>query len=115
MIGISFEHCSEFLFTVGFDTCILNFSSFYKRAVPKTSFKGCTLQETDFTEADLNSSDFSHADLIGAKFENSNLEKADLRLAVNYAINPALNRIKKAKFSVDGLAGLLHQYDILID
>ena len=52
---------------------------------------------------------------MGAKFENSILEKADLRTSRNYLIDPELNKIKKAKFSIHGIAGLLAKYDIEIE
>jgi hypothetical protein len=50
-----------------------------------------------------------------ATFDRSLLEKADFRTAYQYTINPEHNRIKKAKFSATGLAGLLAHYDIEID
>jgi hypothetical protein len=43
------------------------------------------------------------------------LEKADFRTSYNYSINPEVNRIKKAKFSTAGIAGLLCKYDIEIE
>jgi len=43
------------------------------------------------------------------------LEKADFREATNYFIDPEKNRIKKAKFSLNGLPGLLIPYDIIIE
>jgi hypothetical protein len=53
--------------------------------------------------------------LQGSTFDNTILEKADLRTAFNFSINPVNNRIRKAKFSIAGLAGLLDQFDIEID
>jgi hypothetical protein len=47
-------------------------------------------------------------------FENTLLEKADLRTAFNYSIDPEMNRVKKAKFSIAGVTGLLDKYDIEI-
>ncbi|MCW8795447.1 MAG: hypothetical protein OQK67_00080 [Chlorobium sp.] len=35
--------------------------------------------------------------------------------AYNYSINPETNRIRKARFSLSGLAGLLDVYDIEIE
>ena len=52
---------------------------------------------------------------MGAAFENTILEKADFRTSFNYSIDPGKNRIKKAKFSLAGIAGLLEKYDIEID
>ncbi|MBN1650376.1 MAG: pentapeptide repeat-containing protein [Bacteroidales bacterium] len=75
----------------------------------------CNLQEVDFTEADLSASHFDNCDLSGAHFENSKLQKADFRSAFNYRIDPELNRIKKAKFSLTEIGGLLYKYDIEIE
>jgi hypothetical protein len=47
--------------------------------------------------------------------ERTNLEKTDFRTAVNFSINPTLNRIKNAKFSHDRLAGLLDSFSIVIE
>lgn len=115
ILGVNFENCSEFLFKVDFNKCILNFSSFYKRNLKKTAFQGCILQETDFTQADLTGALFDQCDLLNTKFEQTNLEKADLRSAVNYSIDPEINRVKKAKFSLQGITGLLDKYDIEIE
>jgi uncharacterized protein YjbI with pentapeptide repeats len=69
----------------------------------------------DWTECDLSSSVFERCDLRDAKFENSNLEKVDFRTAFNFSIDPDNNRIKKARFSLDGVPGLLGKYNIEID
>jgi len=114
LLGLHFEDCSDFLFAVNFDKCILNLSSFFKQKLKKTFFKDCSLPEVDFTEADLSNAVFENCDLSGAKFEKTNLEKADLRTSFNYSIDPEINKIKKAKFSADGLVGLLDKYDIEI-
>jgi uncharacterized protein YjbI with pentapeptide repeats len=66
-------------------------------------------------EADLNSTVFDNCDLLGAVFQNTILEKADFRTAYNYSIDPDINRVKKAKFSASGIAGLLDKYDIEIE
>jgi uncharacterized protein YjbI with pentapeptide repeats len=114
MLGLNYEQCSEYLFTVRFDNCVLNFSSFYKRVLKKTRFMDCTMQEVDFTDCDCSGSEFGNCDLKDAKFENTNLEKSDLSTAYNYTIDPTMNKIKKAKFSLAGLPGLLAGYDITI-
>jgi fluoroquinolone resistance protein len=123
MLGLNFGECNEFGFAVSFDTCILNRSSFVSMASPlkkrvklkQTVFKNSQLYEVDFTECDLSSAVFDGCDLTGAIFKDTILEKADLRTAINYSIDPELNRIKKAKFSRSGIAGLLDKYDIEID
>ncbi|MGL6268002.1 MAG: pentapeptide repeat-containing protein [Chitinophagaceae bacterium] len=114
MLGLHFEDCSDFLFSVNFDKCILNLSSFFQQKLKNTFFKDCFLQEVDFTEAVLTLTIFENCDLSGAKFERTNLEKTDLRSSYNYSIDPEANKIKKAKFSKEGITGLLDKYDIEI-
>ena len=73
------------------------------------------MQETDFTSADVTAASFNDSILAGAMFDNTTLEKADLRRAIGFSIDPENNRINRAKFSVDGLLGLLHKYNIEVE
>ncbi|MEI9959311.1 MAG: pentapeptide repeat-containing protein [Ferruginibacter sp.] len=73
------------------------------------------MQEVDFTGCDLTEANFDNCDLTNAHFENTILEKADFRTAINFIIDPEINKIKKAKFPLSGIAGLLNKYDIAID
>jgi len=114
-LGLHFANCNPFLFSVNFDGCLLDLSSFYKRSLKKTLFKNCSLHEVDFTAADLSNSRFDNSNLAGAVFESTNLEKSDFRTAYNYTIDPESNRIKKAKFSITGISGLLNKYNIEIE
>ena len=115
LLGLHFQDCNEIGFEINFDNCILNLSSFYKRKLKKTTFKNSSLLEVDFTEADLTESVFDNCDFANATFDNTILEKADLRTSYNYSIDPAANKIKKAKFSIEGIRGLLDRYDIVIE
>jgi uncharacterized protein YjbI with pentapeptide repeats len=115
MLGTRFYQANEFGLAFRFDGCILDHSSFYQMNIKNTVFRNCRIVEADFTQAELTGATFEDCDLSGTLFENTVLEKADLRSAIHYAINPQTNKIKKAKFSAHGLAGLLHQYDIEID
>lgn len=72
------------------------------------------MHEVDFVESDLSNAVFDNCDLRGAIFDKSILEKADFRTAYNYSINPENNRLKKARFSISGVAGLLDKYGIEI-
>ena len=45
----------------------------------------------------------------------ANLEKADFRTAAHYSINPENNKIKKAKFAMPWVLGLLDKYNIEIE
>ncbi|MGZ3920588.1 MAG: pentapeptide repeat-containing protein [Bacteroidia bacterium] len=115
LLGLHFHNCNEFLFSVAFENCILNLSSFFKLKLKKTKFINCSLHEVDFTQADLSESLFDNCDFSNAIFDDTRLEKADLRTSYNYSLDPELNYIKKAKFSTHGISGLLHKYDIVIE
>jgi len=114
MLGLHFNTCNDFLFSATFKKCTLNFSSFYKLKLKGILFKDCILHEADFAECDLTGAFFDNCDLKGAIFDRTILEKADLSSAYNYIIDPEKNKIKKAKFSANGLAGLLGKYDIKV-
>ncbi|MCW3103152.1 MAG: pentapeptide repeat-containing protein [Bacteroidetes bacterium] len=115
LLGLHFETCNEFLFSAYFENCILNLSSFYRMKIKKTKFSRCSMHEVDLSGADLSGAIFDNCDLAKAKFENTILERADLRTSWNYSIDPEINKIKKAKFSKQGIAGLLDKYDIEIE
>jgi uncharacterized protein YjbI with pentapeptide repeats len=112
MLGLLFYNCNTFALAATFTGCNLKHASFFDLKMKKTVFKKTQLNEVDFTGCDLSNAVFDDCDLTDAKFENTVLEKADFRMAYNFNINPVNNRIKKAKFSNDGLAGLLNQFDI---
>lgn len=112
LLGVRFDGCNEFLFSVSFTSCILNLSSFYKLKLQKTKFSECSLHEVDFSDCNLSESVFDHCDLTHAVFRNTILENADLRTSYNYSIDPDGNKIRKAKFSLSGITGLLEKYGI---
>ncbi|WP_317166722.1 pentapeptide repeat-containing protein [Chryseobacterium defluvii] len=115
MFGLQFSDCNEFGLSFKFEGCSLNNSTFYKTAIKKTVFKNSKLHEVDFEECDASGSVFANCDLAGAIFENTNLGKADFRTSFNYSIDPGSNLLKKAKFSLSGVYGLLYKLDIEIE
>jgi fluoroquinolone resistance protein len=50
-----------------------------------------------------------------AVFDNSVIERVDFHTSYNYSINPEINRIKKAKLSLNRISGLLEKYDLIIE
>lgn len=112
MLGFNFSVGDAFLMTLQFTDCQLNLASFFRLKLKNTKFNKCNLREADFSEADFTNSSFTGCDLAHAIFDNTTLEKADFRSALNYALDPERNRIKKAKFSVPEVTGLLNKYGI---
>lgn len=115
LLGLDFSDCSKFLLAMAFENCVLNFSSFVDLKTKNMIFKNCTMREVDFSGAVLNGAVFDNCDLMKSVFRSTNLEKADLRTAYNFSIDPEFNRLGKAKFSINGLRGLLDKYDIVVE
>jgi fluoroquinolone resistance protein len=115
ILGMHFENCSQFGLSFSFEHCQLDHSSFYKTKIKKTVFKESSLRECDFSECDLTDARFDKCDFTDATFDNTILEKADFRTSLNYSIDPERNKIKKAKFALSGVRGLLDKYDIDIE
>lgn len=115
LLGVDFSQCTDFLFSVDFKNCILNYVVFYQKNLSKTSFTGCSILQADFTACNLTEAVFDNSDLSASIFEKTDLRKADLSSAKNYIIDPERNLIKKAKFSMTGVLGLLHNYDIILE
>lgn len=113
--GTDFSKSRDFLFEVNFDGCILDNAVFFKKKNKGARFTGCSMVETDFTEADLTDVKFDNCNMQGAFFSRTILKNADLRTSYNFTIDPDNNILKKARFSVHGLPGLLAKYDIRID
>jgi len=103
------------MITLDFENCSINLCSFNELKLKKSIFINSRIEEADFSESDLSKSVFRNCDLERTIFHHTNLEGVDFRTSFNYSIDPDLNRIKKAKFSVAGLAGLLGKYDIDIE
>jgi len=114
VLGVNFSECLDFLFSVSFISCLIDYSSFAGKKMLKTSFIKSSLKEVSFSQTNLSGSVFEQADLNGAVFNRTNLSSASFVSAFGFAIDPELNIVKNASFSVHGLPGLLTKYAIKI-
>src|ERR1700751_3551591 len=48
LIGINFYECTDFMFSVSFENCLLDYASFANKKMAKTKFKNTSLKETNF-------------------------------------------------------------------
>ncbi|HZX59684.1 MAG TPA: pentapeptide repeat-containing protein [Mucilaginibacter sp.] len=112
--GVDFSKSLDFLMQMHFESCVLDNAVFFRKKNKKAVFKDCSMIETDLTEADLTDTKFDNCNLHRAFFSQTMLTNADLSTSYNFIIDPDNNNIKKAKFSVHGLAGLLVKYDIKV-
>nr|MBP9599986.1 pentapeptide repeat-containing protein [Lutibacter sp.] len=114
LLGLNFSECNPFLLNMAFKESNLNMASFYNLKIAKTSFINCNLTESDFSESNLEQSNFLNCDLKNTIFNRTNLTKVDFSTSVNYALDPENNEVKQAKFSKDGLEGLLKKHQIIV-
>lgn len=115
MLGIRFDTASGFGLSFSFENCRLDHSSFFRLKLRKVRFRNCDMEGVDFGEADLTEALFESTKLVQAIFDNTILEKADLRTASGFSIDPERNKLKKARFSQTNIAGLLDKYQIQVD
>jgi len=115
LLGIHFHTCDDFLFQVNSEDCILDYASFANKKMLKTKFTNSSLKEVTFTGSNLSHAIFNNCNLAGAIFNNTQLMGADFTSAYHYKIDPEYNPMKKAKFSTQGILGLLEKYDIKIE
>jgi len=115
LIGLQFDTCNNFAFSARFESCNLNLSSFFQVKGNHTVFKDCQLNEVDFTQSELKEATFDNCDLAKATFSSTLLKKTDFRSSYNFSIDPEANQIEGAKFSRQGLPGLLDRYGIVIE
>ncbi|MGG7034743.1 MAG: pentapeptide repeat-containing protein [Flavobacterium sp.] len=114
LMGIQFHACTDFLFNVNFQDCVLDYSSFANKKMPKTKFNSCSMKEVSFIGSNLTQSVFENCNLDNSIFNETELARVDFTSAYNYKIDPEFNPMKKAKFSAQGIVGLLDKYDIKI-
>ncbi len=115
MLGVSLEQCNELGLSFTMEDCDLSHATFHGIRLAPGRFTRIKFHETDFTESDFREAVFDDCDFSGAVFGRTDLEKADFRTSFNFSIDPENNRIKRARFSVPELRGLLDKYDIVIE
>jgi len=114
LMGLRFDQCSQFLLAMNFDSCKLDFSSFYQLNLAGAQLINCSCLECDFVEANFSGGSFEGSDLTSATFDQTNLEKTNFTHAVNVQLDPERNQIKGATFERHQLPGLLSKYGLNI-
>ncbi|MEO8582492.1 MAG: pentapeptide repeat-containing protein [Flavitalea sp.] len=82
----------------------------FKKAFEKINYSKQHLLKGEYEQCRFDQCDFKDA-----SFEHTILEKANLRISINYSIDPEANKITQAKLSLDGLPGLLTKYKLDIE
>lgn len=112
MIGLDFSGSQDFLFSVRFKSCNLDYCVFAKKKLTKTKFEDCSLKSASFEETNLKEASFDKCNLENAVFYRTDLTSADLRTAYSYTISPTNNLLRKAKFSYPEVLSLLDEFKV---
>lgn len=115
LVGADFSNAKDFLFSANFVNCRLDYAVFQKKKNKKSLFRNCSLIGAEFSEADFTGSVFDNCDLSSAVFMRSNLGSVNFTTSYNFIIDPEKNQLRKARFSANGLVGLLANYDIVVE
>ncbi|MEP7288532.1 MAG: pentapeptide repeat-containing protein [Chloroflexota bacterium] len=100
--------------SIGFVECEVSHSIFMGLELKKLVLTKCVAKDADFAEANLTQADFTHTDFAGSRFSHTNLTEADFTNARNYAIDIAINTVKKARFSLPEAVNLLRLMNIVL-
>lgn len=114
LLSVNFGQCSSFGFRVAFNECQLDYTSFLSRNLKKTRFVDCSIREARFLSCDLTGAVFKNCNLELTVFASTILVQADLSTSYNLSLDPDNNKLKKTRFSLHSLPGLLTKYDIVI-
>ncbi len=115
LLGVDFSGSKNFTFEVHFENCVMDYTFFDKKEMNKSSFKHCRLHGANFTQTDLSRCSVTHCDFYEAVFSGTNLMGLDFTSNVNFIIDPEANNIKKARFALQSLPGLLQAYQIVVE
>ncbi|MBL7909608.1 MAG: pentapeptide repeat-containing protein [Bacteroidia bacterium] len=115
LVGHNFSGAIDFALELHFENCILDYATFDRKKLNKSSFKNCKIHAANFTQADLSKTTFTNCDFLESLFDTTNLSTVDLTTCKNFLIDPELNNIKKAKFLMQDLPNLLYRHDIIIE
>lgn len=115
LLHVDFSPCNPFGFHANFHNCQLDYTVFIDRKLKKAQFTDCSLRESYFVKCDLVGSSFKNCNLELTRFENNDLSQVDFSTSFNVKLDPELNKLKKAKFSLHNLPGLLEKYQLVIN
>ncbi len=115
LIGVNFSGVNKFGFLPDFEDCLLESSVFCLNSLKKARFLKTKVKNCDFIECDLREADFNGSSLELSVFQKCTVERADFRFAFDYAIDPATNRLSRARFRLPEAQSFLGFLGIEID
>jgi len=115
LVGLHFTECNRFGFQPAFEGCLIDQCVFQKNTWKKGRFTGSRLRQTDFLDCGLREACFDDTTFEEVRVDGCDLERADFRRAAGYALDPARNRLAKARFSLPEAESFLRFLGIRLD
>ncbi|MFA6033606.1 MAG: pentapeptide repeat-containing protein [Myxococcota bacterium] len=100
---------------VSFTECQMRYQLFVAIKLKNTQFVRCSLVECSFIDADLTKTKFTDCDLLKTVFERCELVGADLSTSRAVFFDPAQNRIKDARISVETAALIAQAMGMIVE
>ena len=115
LMGLNFYECSQFSFNLSFSGCSIHICNFTDLKMKGSEFIDCKIIDSSFQETFLEGVSFEGSSFKNTLFHNTNLGRASFCNAHGYNIDPLVNNIRKAKFSIPDVLNLLSGFDIEIE
>ncbi len=112
--SVNFAMTDQIIYEFHFKDSLLDYAQFYSLKLKKMQFINCSMIAVDFMESDLTEALFDNCNLRHAVFIGTTANKTDFSTSYDFIIDPEKNKLKRAVFSRDNVAGLLKKYDLLI-
>lgn len=114
MIGIDWTLLNPRFLRMGFDRCLLSNSTFARMDLRGLTLTACTCHDCDFLGAKLGGAICRNTDFAKSRFVQTDLSHADFSGAVRYLIDPTMNTVKGAIFSLPEAVSLLRGLGVVI-
>jgi uncharacterized protein YjbI with pentapeptide repeats len=114
LIGVDWTAVSTRFLRMSFDRCLLSNSTFARMDLQGLVLVACTCHDCDFLGANLARATCHNTDFAKSRFVQANLSKADFTGATRYLIDPTMNTVKGAIFSLPEAVSLLRGLGVVI-
>jgi fluoroquinolone resistance protein len=94
--------------------CDLSYTNFMGVNISKSVFTNCDIKESDLTQANAEYVVFDECDFEKTIVFATDLKNSLFTHCINYAFNPAENRVKGAKFTRENVHNLLLPFGVII-
>lgn len=117
LIGILWYESRKrsFSLALSFKESFIDYSSFFGLDMRRCKFENTTAIEVDFTEANLSKVKFDAVKLSGATFFKTNLKETNFTTASGYVLDPSVNQVRGAIFSMPEAVNLLYAFGVKIE